>query len=511
MEETDMCCPSTLQAARHLEVAPPCIAQTLALPERLVIAVSALAGVQTISGLADEYGVSRKFIYGLAATAQQAVEEALDNGKTSDDEVLFYLPVTKAWIKQCVLGLVLICHSSVRGVVEFLGDLLDYSISVGTVHNIVHGVVASASQWNTSQDLSTVGIGAHDELFQKMLPVLVGIDTASTYCYLLSLQEHRDAQTWAVRLLELQDRGFAPEAIIADFGSGLRAGQELALPGVPCWGDTFHAVYEAGAVVTALDNRAYQALTVCYDLENKSRQHEKRNGRRNLSLAQKLRSARQAAGPAVTLADDVRWLVRWLRQDVLVVTGPDLATRCELYDFIVAELQDRKHLCSSRLAPLCTLLVNQRDNLLAFAGKLDQELCALGQEFEVAPEIVRKVLQVEALAENNPRRWPQQAALQNLLGSRYHPLSLAVQEVREHTVRASSAVENLNGRLRNYFFLRRTLGPEYLSLLQFFLNHRRFQRSEHPERAGKSPVELLTGEPQQHWLEKLGFQPFSRN
>jgi len=38
--------------------------------------------------------------------------------------------------------------------------------------------------------------------------------------------------------------------------------------------------------------------------------------------------------------------------------------------------------------------------------------------------------------------------------------------------RASSLVENLNSRLRNYFFLRRQLGASYLHLLQFFLNHR---------------------------------------
>jgi len=42
-------------------------------------------------------------------------------------------------------------------------------------------------------------------------------------------------------------------------------------------------------------------------------------------------------------------------------------------------------------------------------------------------------------------------------------------------------------RLRNYFFLRRQLGPQYLDLLQFFLNHRTFMRSECPERVGKVP------------------------
>jgi hypothetical protein len=84
-------------------------------------------------------------------------------------------------------------------------------------------------------------------------------------------------------------------------------------------------------------------------------------------------------------------------------------------------------------------------------------------------------------------------------------------EVAENTVRASSVIENLNSRLRNYFFLRRQLGPDYLTLLQFFLNHRRFLRSERPERVGKSPAELLTGQSHPHWLEMLGYTLFSRN
>jgi len=78
------------------------------------------------------------------------------------------------------------------------------------------------------------------------------------------------------------------------------------------------------------------------------------------------------------------------------------------------------------------------------------------------------------------------------------------------TPRASSIVENLNSRLRCYFFLRRHLGDDYLELLRFFLNHHRFLRSARPERVGKSPAELLTGNPHDHWLELLGFQLFKR-
>jgi hypothetical protein len=79
------------------------------------------------------------------------------------------------------------------------------------------------------------------------------------------------------------------------------------------------------------------------------------------------------------------------------------------------------------------------------------------------------------------------------------------------TPRASSLVENLNSRLRSYFFLRREIGHGYLDLLRFFPNHRRFLRSDRPERVGKSPAELLTGQTQPHWLELLGYTRFHRN
>ena len=82
------------------------------------------------------------------------------------DDVLFYLPVTKAWLRQLVLGLVFICHSSTRGVVELLRlDLFDYRISLGTVHNIVHSLVAQARRINQQYDLSTILIGLLDEIF----------------------------------------------------------------------------------------------------------------------------------------------------------------------------------------------------------------------------------------------------------------------------------------------------------------------------------------------------------
>jgi len=489
----------------------PCPAALLPPRQRQELALQALTGTP-IAPLAQQHAVSRQFVYRQADKAQQALDDAFDPSTASaEGRVLFVLPVTTDFLRQFVLGLVLIGHSSFRGVVELLRDLFDFPLSVGTVGNIVRAAVARARPHNDRQDLAAVRVGAHDEIFQAGRPVLVGADVASGYCYLLSQEEHRDADTWAVRLWELQDRGFHPDATIADAGTGLRAGHALALPTTDCRGDLFHALQACAATVTAVENRAYQAIAARSKLERQQAQRRQRRGRKDLRLAQQLRHARPAEAQAVALADEVALLLRWLRQDILAVAGPGHGDRCALYDFVLAELRARAAQGPRRLQELCVLLQQQRDDLLAFAGQLDEDLAALARHFRVAESQVRAVLHVQALPEHDPRRWPQEAALRRQLRGRFHALSGAVAEVARHTVRASSVVENLNSRLRNYFFLRRQLGPDYLALLQFFLNHRRFLRSEHPARVAKSPRELLTGQPHAHWLELLGFTRFSQN
>jgi len=485
-------------------------AQVLPPSARQQLALDALAG-QSISALARDHDVSRKFVYQQADKAEQALAEAFVPDPPDDGSVLFYLPVTEAWLKRLILALLLMGHSSYRGVYELLRDLFHCPRSLGFIHAVAHAAMARARAHNDRQDLSSVSIGAHDEIFQATEPVLVGVDVASTYCYLLSLEEQRDAVTWGVRLLELQVHGFAPKAIICDAGSGLQAGQELALPDTPRRGDVFHVLHEVLPLAACLDKRAYQALETCVQLERKQAHYAWKQGRCDSRLSQRLRYAKPAADQAVALADDVATLVQWLRRDIVALAGPDHATRCALYDFVIAELQARAVQGPDRLKKVCTYLVNQRDAVLAFAQHLDADLAALAADFQVAVSVVRTVLHTQEMHPRDQRRWSAEAALRQQLRGRFHAVSQAVAVVARSTVRASSVVENLNSRLRNYFFLRRHLGADYLHLLQFFLNHRRFLRSEHPQRVGQSPAELLTGQQHPHWLELLGLPDPLRN
>ena len=125
-------------------------------------------------------------------------------------------------------------------------------------------------------------------------------------------------------------------------------------------------------------------------------------------------------------------------------------------------------------------------------------------------ELRRRLLRTLSCDERDPRRWAEEAAIRAQLRSRFHAGRLAVAALAEKTVRASSLVDPLNSRLRSYFFLRRHLRLDYLALLQFYLNHRQFQRSDRPERVGKTPAELLTGQPRPHWLEMIGYTRFAR-
>jgi hypothetical protein len=510
MEETGVC--HFIPTDSFSPSYPPAnsAARSLGPQQRQNLAVQALAGAVPITELAQHAHVSRKFVHQQKNIAQEALADAFES-QGADDRVLFQLPVTKPWLQQLTLGLVLIGRCSVRGVVELLRDLFDVSMSVGTVHNIVHAMVPRARDYNNRQDLSHVRIGDHDELFQGAAPVLTGIDVDSGYCYLLSQEEHRDADTWAVRLLELHERGFQPEAVVADGANGLRAGQAEALPDVPCRSDVFHAVREVRKIVTILENQAYKAMNACRELQHKQASRKHRGLPTDRARARRLANAVREETRAIALADHVALLARWLRVDVLGLAGPAHAERLALYDFIVSELEARLPQAASHLHKLTVYLKNQRDDLLAFAAELDHDLAGLADAFEVAPALVRDLFAVCTLAPDHPQRWQRDAQLRSVLGQRYFLLVRAVESLRRRTVRCSSLVENLNGRLRGYFYLRRHLGNDYLALLQFFLNHRRKMRSDHAECVGKSPAELLSGQSHRHWLELLGYRCFSRS
>ncbi|MEM9907538.1 MAG: hypothetical protein AAF921_21210, partial [Cyanobacteria bacterium P01_D01_bin.44] len=245
--------------------------------------------------------------------------------------------MTKNWLFQLILGLILICHSSYRGVVELFRDLFDLPISVGTVHNRLQATAVTAAVINQSQDLSGIEVGLHDEIFQSAQPVLVGVDAASTYCYLLQGVERRDEETWGWYLLEAIDQGFDPDYTIADGGSALRAGQKAVMSETLCHGDVFHIQQQFEQVANGLTRQAQGATTRRIKLEQRIAKAKLTN-RVTRKMTSQLVHAKRRERELVTLTKDIKTLLQWLSHDVLALAGPSLTVRQELFDFIVTEL-----------------------------------------------------------------------------------------------------------------------------------------------------------------------------
>jgi hypothetical protein len=383
--------------------------------------------------------------------------------------------------------------------------MLGVSRSLGTIHGIVQEAIAAARKRNPAEDLSAVRVGAHDEIYQNGNPVLVGVDVDSLYCYLLSPEAHCDETTWGVRLLELNEQGLDLQRVIADGGKGLRAGHAAAWPTVPCDGDVFHAEMELSHLVGFLDHQARRRREEWEDLQRRAWQLEARG--QVQPLAVELQAARQKDAEAAGLARDVRTIADWMCQDVLALGGPNLATRQALFDWLVDELRRREALCDYRIRPVRRLLEHYRDQLLGFARVLEARLVDVADRLGVPAFLVHQVCELQGLDPESSAFWQRKDRLHHRLGRCYYEVEKAVRQAMADTPRASSAVENLNSRLRDYFFLRQEIGHGYLDLLRFFLNHHRFSRSQRPERVGKSPAERLTGHDHPHWMELLGFGP----
>ena len=110
-----MCYPTPAILSLQQAIPNSCPAKALPPSQRRQIGLQALTGTESVTSLADEFHTTRKFVYRQVAIADRALNDAFAP-QQPEDQVLFHLPVTKQFLRQLTLGLVLICHSPLRGV-----------------------------------------------------------------------------------------------------------------------------------------------------------------------------------------------------------------------------------------------------------------------------------------------------------------------------------------------------------------------------------------------------------
>ena len=160
--------------------------------------------------------------------------------------------------------------------------------------------------------------------------------------------------------MELSDKNLRSDYTVADGGTGLRAGQTLAWPSVPCRSDVFHALLEIGRLAVYLEHRALAAMSALENTEAKMTR-AKRNGHGN-KFSKRIALAVKAEREAIELSDDISTLAEWLRRDILALAGDDFNCRRELMDFVIEALDQREHLRPHWIRPVRVMLENQRIN-----------------------------------------------------------------------------------------------------------------------------------------------------
>jgi len=187
--------------------ASPSPVNRIASGTKCAMALQAIRRQQTITEISKNHHCSRTTVYAQQTRALDAATKAFDE---TDEEVLFTIKVTKAFIHMVVVALYLLDGPSYRGIMFFMETVLGYPIALGSIFNILDVAADKAKPLNDSYGLCAIQSGAADELFHRNQPILSVVDIESRFCALLAQSDNRDHESWAIHLLDLQARGYAP-------------------------------------------------------------------------------------------------------------------------------------------------------------------------------------------------------------------------------------------------------------------------------------------------------------
>jgi hypothetical protein len=483
-----------------------CSAKNISIDTRKIIALQAIQKKEKIINIAANNQVSRDFVYAQKNKAINAVDIAFQ--AVNDNDVLFYLPITKKWLVSFILCLMLHCRACYRGISKLLVDAFDYNISIATIHNIVTAAATTAKNINIKQDLTGLTVAAHDELFHHDKPILTGVDIPTLYCHLLSKEDSRDGDTWAINLLDLEKQNFNPARVIADDGSGLRLGHALALGDIPCDLDNFHILKDLMDMRRYFQNKEKSSTTFSFACEKKlmsAKNQEvlnKCSEQLNLAIAdEKLMKY---------LSTNINILVSWMDHDILNKPGSNISERRELFNFVVEELENLAQQHPHRILPICIKLRDGMEMLLSFVDVLEKKFMTIAEQHQCSIDIIWEICQLQRCQYLSDNYMFRSEGIVERLGDSFDAIEEAVMGALDSTERTSSLVENLNSRISAYLFVRKYSDQKFLDLLQYFFNHTPFLRSERDYRVKKTPTELLTGKSHDHWLKLLGCYKFQR-
>lgn len=479
-------------------------APRIPLPVKREIALESIRKEQSIVDIARRYECSRNTVYEQQKIALAAANNAFE---ATVDDVLFYLPVTKNYIRGVVVDL-FTKRNSQRDIQSFLESSFGYSLSLGSVYNTLDAAGDRAIAINSSYDLSFIKNSAADELFHRDKPILTSVDIESRFCALLVNADNRDGDTWGIHLLDLQAMGYDPDVSILDGAKGLVKGHEEILSETRLRHDQFHCIMGLKDVSRFLKNQVASAATATLKIMQKSINTKKPDKKKEYEALFAQALSNHAYLDEISALFST--LANWLQHDVLQLAGHPPAERAMLYDFILLEMTSLAERHPHRIETMVTTLNTQRVALLDVSNELNDNFMEVAKKYDLSIDTIWAICYLARYSFDSTKYCDKASELEAIIGYKYDEIENEVLMILDSTHRCSSMVENFNSRLRPYLDKRKFISQKMLALIQFYLNHRPFPRSQHAHLKDKSPAEILTGKPHKPWLEMLGFEPVRR-
>ena len=451
-------------------------------------------GGKPVAEIADDFKISREYVYQQKAKVSQYIA-----GLDSVEPEAPMLKLDKNTINRIILSLTLDCQSPNSGIVRFFEVAIGkVNVSAGYISGVIADAAKRAQAFDDQIDLSGISQGANDEIFQCGTPILTGIDPESTYTYLLEEATDRTAETWSIYLDDRKDHGLNLETSINDGGVGLMAGIPQVYPDVEIQSDTFHATYTMGKEVSKLERKALKLIK--NELAIKDNLAGKKPRAKNKEA---LKEIQPNVANTVRLYDLIFILYTWFKE-LLSFSGYSKAETLSLAEWVLQEM-DVLAVGNSGLVEEIAKARKMLPGLISFIGRLERGMELAANEMQLDVEcfhlMYRQMSYRSESSESNETLYKQV----QMLGERYTEARNEFERLLCRTKKASSMVENLNGRIRVFIEVKRIIPSDFFILLKVYFNTCRYKRSRCKERVRKSPLELLTGIKQPEFLEAIGY------
>jgi len=142
---------------------------------------------------------------------------------------------------------------------------------------------------------------------------------------------------------------------------------------------------------------------------------------------------------------------------------------------------------------------------MTYISRLERAFESCAGLHGIPPNAFQLMYQQLAYSEQSTEYYEIEYALWDMLKENYTTARVLFVQQLKTVKKASSLVENLNGRIRKYMDVKRVVPTGFFTLMKVYFNMRKYKRSRCCERVGKSPLELLTGEPHAEFLDALGY------